>query len=443
MHWLQGNAVIALILLGGVCAFGQEREERRSGASRFSDPGDGESLPPIVEKSSVKVASAPSASKSEPFTGPKLKPTFTPVDPRDHQALLEPTTIIAIVGGYHIITGDVLGDVNLTIDPEAWKQLRPDELENLQVAYLRIYLQQAINMKLLYISFMRQERASELFARVESHVSAKFDEQVQDAFTKVIAADTFDSRQELNKIDPAFRRIAELMVRENLSTMGEVDVALAKYGTSLAKERKRFAERMAGMLVLGRLNGAIGPGGSGKSSKSEPTREQLLEYYETHLAEFERPARAKWEKLSVRHSRFNNRAAALAAIAEMGDDVYLRGAPFAAVARRASQTADAADGGFHDWTGKGALRSEVLDKAIFTLPVGQLSDILEDDEGLHIVRVIERDDGGYQPFNHVKTQELIRTKLQEAQLQQLREDYLAKLRSEIAVWSIFDEQPEE
>ena len=56
-----------------------------------------------------------------------------------------------------------------------------------------------------------------------------------------------------------------------------------------------------------------------------------------------------------------------------------------------SQDISATDGGVHSWTNKDSLVSEVLDEAIFTLPVGQLSQILEDKRGFHIVRVVERE----------------------------------------------------
>ena len=52
------------------------------------------------------------------------------------------------------------------------------------------------------------------------------------------------------------------------------------------------------------------------------------------------------------------------------------------------------EGGRYDWTTKGSLVSDVIDQAIFSLPVGKLSRILEDEKGFHIVRVIEREDCG-------------------------------------------------
>jgi hypothetical protein len=421
-----------------------DREETRS---RFSEMRTATRLPPIVSKAKVTGAEGPesSAAKSRrvfdaPVNAPKVQAPIDAADPRNAKEILQPTTILAVVGGHYILTGDVMGDVNLTLPPEALAA-PPEIVEAARMNYLRQFLTFAIETKLLYIDFMRQERASEMMVKIEQQATSRFDEFVADAYAKVIAADSIEAREDLRKLDPAVRRIAELMVREQLSTMGEVDMALGRYGTSLAKERKRYTERLTGFLVMQKVMGINqGPkGGKGGGVGSELTREQLFDYYQDHLVDFARPARCQWEKLSVRQSKFDSQDAAWDAIAAMGNRVRLGGAKLSAVAKQSSHTADASDGGFHDWTGRDSLRSGVLNKAIFTLPVGALSEILEDDEGFHIVRVIERDDGGYQSFSDPKTQEIIRTKMEDARMNEARKEHSAKLKREIAIWNVFDE----
>jgi len=83
----------------------------------------------------------------------------------------------------------------------------------------------------------------------------------------------------------------------------------------------------------------------------------------------------------------------------------------------------------------------VLDEAIFTLPVGVLSPILEDEQGFHIVRVVERQDAYRTPFEEAQLD--IREKLEERRNGQSVEKYLAKLREEIPVKTVFDVQPPE
>ena len=123
----------------------------------------------------------------------------------------------------------------------------------------------------------------------------------------------------------------------------------------------------------------------------------------------------------------------------MGNEV-LRGAPLHAVAQRQSQAIDARDGGYHDWTSRGSLASDVLDQAIFSLPIDRLSDRLEDAEGFHIVRVIERIDAGRVPFEQAQVD--IKETLRKEHVKEQVNAYVAKLKQEIPVWNTLDEAPQ-
>ena len=122
----------------------------------------------------------------------------------------------------------------------------------------------------------------------------------------------------------------------------------------------------------------------------------------------------------------------------MGNDV-LEGKPFADIARTRSEGPTASFGGAYDWTTKGSLASKVVDEAVFTLPVGQLSTILDDGAALHIVRVTERTEAGRTPF--IEAQVGIRETLYDERRKREMDDYLAKLKERTPVWTVFDDQP--
>lgn len=66
------------------------------------------------------------------------------------------------------------------------------------------------------------------------------------------------------------------------------------------------------------------------------------------------------------------------------------GEDFAAVAKEVSQDAGSRDnGGEFDWTPRGTLES-ALDEAVFSLDVGQVSDVISGSSALFIVQVLER-----------------------------------------------------
>jgi hypothetical protein len=248
-----------------------------------------------------------------------------------------------------------------------------------------------------------------------------------------------DARRTINEkalpqIDASLKKhfeeqeLPRLMKGYKATSRADLEQKLRKQGTSLERLRRASIERnMAGQWV------------------NEKTRDQreitfldLQGYYETHKEEFAVPARARWQQLSVSFSKHATKRAAWAAIAALGRQLQ-QGAPFEAVAREHSDGPTAPQGGLRDWTAKGSLVSTSLDEALFHLPIGALSQILEDDAGFHIVRVLERTDPGYVPFS--QSQDKIREVLEQQRQGELRAKYLAELRKKFPVATIFDESP--
>jgi parvulin-like peptidyl-prolyl isomerase len=107
------------------------------------------------------------------------------------------------------------------------------------------------------------------------------------------------------------------------------------------------------------------------------------------------------------------------------------------VAKARSQDISAEEGGRHDWTTKNSLRSERLDEAIFSLPVGAMSRIIEDEDGYHIVRVTARDEFRRAPFN--EAQPTIKERMMAGAQNRNMNKYLEKLRETMPVWNRFDD----
>ena len=169
---------------------------------------------------------------------------------------------------------------------------------------------------------------------------------------------------------------------------------LCKHGSSLDKAKRAYFEQKAGQNMVMRS----------MKNEAEITHEQMLDYYKDHAADYAIPAKARYEQLTVRFSKFPDPKAAFQAIAAMGNEVYLGGTQFAAVAKKSSQEPNADQGGFHDWTSKGSLASKPVDEAVFTLPLNKLSQIIEDDRGYHILRVLERQEASATPFKDAQVE---------------------------------------
>jgi parvulin-like peptidyl-prolyl isomerase len=80
-----------------------------------------------------------------------------------------------------------------------------------------------------------------------------------------------------------------------------------------------------------------------------------------------------------------------------------------------------------------------MDNALFNLPVGQLSVILEDERGFQIVRVVERQELQRKPFGEMQAE--IKKRIKEEREGEASKKYVAELRKKTPVWTIFDDLP--
>ena len=221
------------------------------------------------------------------------------------------------------------------------------------------------------------------------------------------------------------REVPEMMKKAGVASRRDLDEQMQAAGLSLDSRKQEFIDQV---FAQEWMRQQVKP-------DDEISHAQMLAYYQAHLAEFERPPRSRWEQLTVRISKYPSRAEAYKALIDLGNQV-LRGKPLAEVAKASSDGPTAGNGGARDWTGRGSLTSTVLERAIFGLPIGELSPVLEEENYLHIIRVVERDGGQRKPF--LEAQVDIQEKIRKHRENDAREAYLIKLRQQIPVWTIFD-----
>ena len=164
---------------------------------------------------------------------------------------------------------------------------------------------------------------------------------------------------------------------------------------------------------------------------------ELNDYYADNVDEFKRPARVRFQMLSADFSKFSSKEEAFKAIADMGNQILLGGAPFGAVAKRQSTGLGASDGGLFDWTIQGELKSKEIDKAIFANPVGGLSQIIENSDGFHIVEVLQREAAYTQTFTQAQAD--IRKSLVDKKASKMRNDFIKRVREETDIWTKWPE----
>jgi hypothetical protein len=297
-------------------------------------------------------------------------------------------------------------------------------------------IQNAVKDNPGFAALSPEEKQREIYRAQKSYMQAALKEMIS---TKLLVAevrgqaDTKALEENSRKIRDYFNNTYLKYLQKEYEATSVIDLEnkLRELGGSIESQRSLFVEQN---LARGWLSQSV------RKEDKKPTHDEMLEYYKKHGSNWDKPARARWEQLTAKWSNFNSRQEAVAALARWGDDVMVRGVPFAEVAKAHSQEFAADQGGQHDWVSKGSLVSTAIDEALFSLPVGAMSQIIEDAEGCHIVRVLEREEASRTPF--IEVQGEIQKALHDGGEAERERQYLEKLRQTTPVWTIFDdEQP--
>ena len=312
---------------------------------------------------------------------------------------LDNARVVARVGPEVVLEGDLLTPTALAWLDKVSGGLTPEQIRELKTQICRQVIKQHVESLIVYVDACRTIPEDRL-PEIEKKVNEAFDQQ----------------------------QLPRLVSDAGVANGLEYDQLLRSRGQSLDRIRKTFFERaLAQQWIQQKV-----------VNDGEIPHAEMIAWYQNHLAEYDYPAKVRFEQLTVKITASRPRGQAWTMLAAMGNEV-MQGKPFADIARARSEGPTAATGGSFDWTTKGSLVSKVVDEAAFTLPVGQLSAILEDGSALHIVRVTERTDAGRVAF--IEAQVEIRGKLQDERRKRQMDEYLTTVRDRTPVWTIFDDEP--
>jgi parvulin-like peptidyl-prolyl isomerase len=356
----------------------------------------------------------------------------------------EPGKIVARVGDQVILYGDVAWLVDQDFVANRAKitnKFQLEELNKFREMRIRNITKQLAEKKLQYLEFRRamaaktKDKLKEAEKDLNKNVTNAFEKGLDEMRQKMDKATTRQEITDLMGSDIVLPRLAVLMKENNLVTMAQLDETLRSFGSSMDKQVTMFREHHLGQkAVVDKLG-----------KPAEVSARELLDYYHEHADKFAVPAKVRFELLSVYLSKVEGRneaekkAAALKKIADMGNAVFL-GRQFPEVAKEFSHEANALTGGQYDWISKGSLASEVIDTAVFSLPLNRLSAILADERGYHIVRVQERSEARQTPFE--EAQKEIKEKILKERREAKIKVILAELKKGTPIWTIYDEEEE-
>ena len=163
------------------------------------------------------------------------------------------------------------------------------------------------------------------------------------------------------------------------------------------------------------------------------TQDDLRTYYDQHGEEYRVPEQVKvshiWIKMPVPGDDGKIDDKKVAEAQHRADDLLKQvrsGAKFDDLAKKYSEDPGSANvGGSLGWIGRGQATPE-FEKVTFSLPKGQISDVVKSSDGFHIIRVDDKQDAHVKPLDEMKSviEPIVKHQKAQAAAQKQAEDLL-------------------
>jgi parvulin-like peptidyl-prolyl isomerase len=162
-------------------------------------------------------------------------------------------------------------------------------------------------------------------------------------------------------------------------------------------------------------------------SKVMISDQEIGEYYNRHRDEYEgkEAVRIKQILLLIPKNADEETKAGIRNEAQQILNRAASGEPFDLLAMKYSQGPEAQQGGDIGFIEKGVIIPEV-EKAAFSLPLEQISNVIESSLGFHIIKVIDKRGAGLKKIESVR--EEIKTKLEDEKLEKKYDEWISAVR---------------
>ncbi len=313
---------------------------------------------------------------------------------------LEGNTVVAEINGRPLFVDDLIGSIRLTL--EASDQFTDSQRRQVMLEQLKIRLDQRVDEEIV-LQALESKVPEEQRDALNEHVGKMFEE-----FLKT--------------------RTLELIAEGKIKSGNELDQFLAQGGMSVDLLRETFFRTQ---MVNGYVQSL-----AEQVQDGAPDRLQLLDYYSEHIDQFTPKERLRWQEIHVGFQKQEGRKQAKQRMLKVLKRLKSGQAEFGAVAREFSDSLSSEDNGNRGWLSRGALRDKKLEEALFALPSGGTTSVMEKEGSFSIYRIARHEYARPRPFPAVQTEieQLIREKSRTAARQKVIED----LRADTNVHTIFD-----
>lgn len=304
-------------------------------------------------------------------------------------------TIAAVVDDQVILLEDVMAAIRPELEARR-KQMPPAQFQEFEKQRIQGAVKNRIQQQIVLNELKKKVPNADALERIRQAASGDFEKYMN----KVAFENKMKSRDDL---------IAQLK----------------KEGTDLETLKANFIDNMVAMQYL---NSLIVP------KLTESTREDMETFYQENIARWSTEAGAVWRQIEVKKGAdpAQARKKIEGILAQLN-----AGADFGEVAKKSSEGPTSRAGGLWSKVSKGSYADPAVDTAIFSLPVGEISPIIDGKASYHIIRVEERSDGSPKAF--VDVQDEIRNELKRQQIEKQRKVVVDKFTQSHRVETMFDD----
>ena len=224
------------------------------------------------------------------------------------------------------------------------------------------------------------------------------------------------AKQELKIPDSVVEERVDSMVRRKLGVEKEAIMqALAREGITMDEFREPFRDRVIVSILR-----SIELGG-----KTQVSPQEIRSEYSANIESYKRPAKVKLSVVVMNLGEDEEGNARIRRKAEIIHADLRQGASFSNTAVVASQGRNAENGGDWGWYNISELRPELAEASV-EVAVGAVSEIVQIDRALYMIRIDERVEAGVQDLPVVQPE--IEARLMDRKAARLYDEWMQRLR---------------
>lgn len=271
---------------------------------------------------------------------------------------------------------------------------------------------------------LRQEVAQDCQGCAPDKIQSEYNDQQKDLLRDMIDHDLLIDRAKdmdppINVDADVIKQLDQVRQENHLATIDDLQKAVEAQGI----DWQDYQDQIRGQLLQQRVIGQEVMG------RFDISKDEIQKYYDEHKQDYNLPEQVQLAEIFL--STTGKSPEEIAAIHTKAEDLrnrVARGEDFGEIAKRYSEAPTAQNNGQFAQPFKRGQLAPQIEKIVFPMEKGQITDVIEVQTGFDIFKVLDHTQAGQQPLSAVSDD--IRYKIMMSKAQPAIRDYLAQLREQ-------------